>query len=128
MLDFQQKRKLRKTFFSKMTVIILVAVAVLLSHATWSAYQRYTDAKENENRAVGHLAELQEREITLRAEIDRMSTERGVEEELRRRYSAVKEGEGVIVVVNPEGGNYEGGGVGGEEESFWKRVVEWLGL
>jgi len=103
MLDFQQKRKLRKTAYSKVTFLVLFVLVVLLGHATWNVYQKYAEAKASEDRVSQNLAELKEREISLSADIERLNTERGVEEEVRKRFGAVKEGEQVVVIVDPEG-------------------------
>lgn len=47
------------------------------------------------------LDELKSREASLTAELDRLKTVRGIEQELREKYEVAKEGEKVIVLVEP---------------------------
>ena len=45
------------------------------------------------------LQNIQDREVFLNSEINRLSTDEGVEEEIRSKYSVAKPGEELIVIV-----------------------------
>lgn len=62
-------------------------------------YERYAQASEARSATVKETAALKERQASLLARIETLSTDRGLEEELRRRYGVAREGEGVIEVV-----------------------------
>jgi len=123
MLDFQQKKKLRKTLYSRGMLVMLSIVTIFLGNAAWNVFQKYREARENRELAAQELQKLEERESGLSADIERLSTERGVEEELRKRFGVAKEGEEVIVVVDPPAP--EGGGESGESTSrgLWQRFL-----
>jgi len=124
MLDFQQKKKLRKAMYSKVVLLILSIVVLFLGNATWNVYQKYSDARGNEEVASIELKKLQERENDLSADIERLNTERGIEEELRKRFGVAKKGEEVMIIVEPV--TEEEGGIGSGEEQkkgFWRSLL-----
>ena len=63
-------------------------------------YARYSEASAGRAGAEAALAELIKKEATLVAKTERLSSGRGMEEELRRRYGVALPGEGVIEIVS----------------------------
>ena len=102
MLDFQQKRKARSLMYNKITLIILSALVLIVLHSTWSVYQKKRVSEEMKNISSGYVEELRVRSEELKSKIDRLDTEVGVEEEIRSRFSVVKERENMVVVVPNE--------------------------
>ena len=81
---------------------LLFAALILLlfaGSAVWNVYGTYKEAKRKHDILASSLESLRSRERVLSDDIKRLGTARGVEEELRRRYNAVRAGEEVIVVV-----------------------------
>jgi len=64
-------------------------------------YSRFSEASVGRAAAEANLASLTSREKDLEYQTSRLSSERGMEEELRRRYGVVREGEGVIEIIEP---------------------------
>jgi cell division protein FtsB len=62
-------------------------------------YGRYNEAAVARAGAEAQVKDLKQREADLTAMTKRLSTDRGMEEELRHRYGVAKEGEGVIDIV-----------------------------
>ncbi len=123
MLDFQQKKKLRKAMYSKVVLFILSIVALFLGNATWNVYQKYSEARQNEEIVSNEIQKLQERERDLSVDIARLNTERGVEEELRKRFGVAKKGEEVMVIVEPtvlDGQNIAANE--GQKKGFWRSL------
>ncbi|MEK7555668.1 MAG: septum formation initiator family protein [Patescibacteria group bacterium] len=123
MLDFQQKKKLRKAMYSKVVLFILSIVALFLGNATWNVYQKYSEARQNEEIVSNEIQKLQERERDLSVDIARLNTERGVEEELRKRFGVAKKGEEVMVIVEPtvlDGQNIVDNE--GQKKGFWRSL------
>ena len=124
MLDFQQKKKLRKAMYSKGVLLVLSIVVVFLGNATWNVYQKYSEARGNNEIAVNELWKLQQRESDLSSDIERLKNERGIEEELRKRFGVAKEGEEVIVIVEPtDGDKNDLKGDGEEKKGFWRSLI-----
>jgi len=105
-------------------LFIFIIIIIFLGNATWNVYQNYKDAKINEYRVSSQLDEVKGRESEILEKIDKLSTERGMEEELRKRFGVAREGESIIVVVEPD--NVDLGGLGGENTDgigLWERFI-----
>jgi len=100
MLRIGDKLMLRKIVFGKIGLIFFLIVFVLFAKGTWSVYQKATFAKDNRMRAEQEIEKLKEREVALRVELDRLGTERGLEEEIRHKFDVGREGEQMVVLVD----------------------------
>lgn len=99
MLEFSQKRKLRRALYSKPVVLVLFVLALFLSYTTYGMYRTARDASLRKETAAVKLATLEEREDFLTSEIQRLQTAEGIEQEVREKFDVAKEGEKVIVIV-----------------------------
>ncbi len=101
-LDFRERTKLRRALYAKPTILIIVAIALVSLHGAWNMYQKSKEAEANNAKAAAALSALQVRESGLRSDIDRLSTPRGQEEEIRDRFMVAKDGEKVIIITPPK--------------------------
>jgi len=124
MLEFQEKRQLKKIIYSKVTLIILLLIILALSKAVWSVYKKHDMTKDNLSKVETSLESLQVREKMLSSEIERLKTASGKEEEIREKYGLIKQGEEMIVVVDDE--NNDNNGPVSTPISFWQKVLDWL--
>ena len=102
MFDFYQKRKLKTILTSRYTQAVLLILFLL---AAWSAFTRYQIANEMEGRRVlmeNERASLEVQRDVLQGKVDYLSDERGIEAEMRRQFDVAKDGEKVVVIVEPE--------------------------
>lgn len=87
----------RAPWFAPLAIVALIVVAA------WSFYPvariQYQEQREKA-RLESELANLQERNERLRAEVDRLKTPEGVEQVARESLGLVKEGENVYVVLD----------------------------
>jgi len=102
MFRFHEKRKLSGIFFSKGMMLVLFVLCVLMAYATLNAYDNLQEAAGKRAGISGELSRLEARAAVLTDDIEHLEDPRGVETELRRRYDVSKEGEEVIVFVEPE--------------------------
>jgi cell division protein FtsB len=102
MLEFQDKKKFRRILYSKITFIIVLFFCLIIGRATFDMYKTNRLTAEKRMIAENELLDVKIRESSLRAQIGALKTERGVEEELRTKFRVVKNGEGVIIVVDDE--------------------------
>lgn len=68
------------------------------------------------------LAELQQRQATLQANLNDLSTQRGQEAVLRQTYGVAKPGEEVIIVVPPNAPPPA------LKLSWWQKTLRWFGF
>jgi len=121
---------------SPISLIVLVIFFAVLAKATWNIRQKSLISSSRLNQARVELIKLEMRGGDLESKIGRMSTEQGIEAELRTKYRATKEGEMVAVIVDDEssenskkGGQLfglEGTGEGGSGEVESKESETWL--
>lgn len=136
MFDFHEKRKLRSLFYSKPVSVILFAFAILLSFSAYNRYSVAGDMKEKLEAKRAELQKLEERAQSLETKVEYLENERGVEEEIRNRFDVAKEGEQVVILIDPkkegetEASKTAAGNSGmqqdGEiEQSFWDFFKFW---
>lgn len=73
--------------------------------------------------AERQLATMKQREIALHSDIVRLQSADGMEAALREQFDMVKEGEGVIVVVDRDKTSPQQGAVNTGTTNMWKRMV-----
>ena len=100
MYRFEKKKKLRRALYSRPSIALIILVIVFMASATWSWLEKYQESQTNREIAEREYRELKAREEMLTEEVAALKTERGIEEEVRSRFGYVKEGEGVIVVID----------------------------
>ena len=100
MRKFQQKREWRDILQSKPVLILLGFIIIAF---TWNVYGLLTRMQETvKNRKIEEdkITGLRERKDKLTADINNLKTENGVEENIRDKFGLVKDGEGMVVVVD----------------------------
>jgi cell division protein FtsB len=82
---------------------VLIIALVWLGSATWRTYQKQLESGAMRSVAETEFEDLRAREERLKAQIADLKTIRGKEAVLRERYGLAKEGEKMVVIVEPEG-------------------------
>ena len=80
----------------------LIALIVFLSKPVWGVYQKERAVRAEERETREELETLLARKVFLEAEVARLSSGRGIEEEVRTKFPVSRPGEEVIVVVDEE--------------------------
>lgn len=102
MREFQDKKKRRKLLYSFPVVVFLFVIVLLLARGVVNIFMKYRESVSLRDRATSELALLQVRKDTLSKEIEKLSTEVGVESAIRNKFNVVKPGEKVLLLVSPE--------------------------
>ncbi len=100
MLEFQEKRRLKKILYSPFILVILIIILILMFRAVWGIYIKNDFTKHNLDRVNDDYYNLKQREEKLIDEISFLKTTDGQEEELREKYGVAKPNEEVIIIVN----------------------------
>lgn len=122
MKKFQQKRRVRKIVYSAGTAAVLIVVIFFLGNATLDVYEKARETKDRRLTSLRQLEELKQEEADLRAKLEALQTERGIEEAVREKFDVAKEGEEVIKLVDEEGVAEPAAAAAVVEPSFWQRV------
>lgn len=102
MSDFYKTRKFKRFLYSPLVLVPLAFAVFFLGTSVWDIYTKDNETNLKRERQVKELEELESRAAALSAEIERLSTERGREEEIRSKFEVAKEGEHLIVIIDPE--------------------------
>lgn len=102
MHDFQKKKRTRKILYSPFTLVFLTGVLILLASGVWGVYKKNELSIENFEKEKMELAKLTARQKNLASSIEYLKTEQGIENEIRTKFRAVKEGEQVAVIIDNE--------------------------
>lgn len=120
MYDFQQKKKIKKILYSPIVLLILAIIFVMLLRGVWGVYKKSQISYENLEREKNELNKLMAREKTLNSSIEYLKTEQGIEDEIRTKFRAVKDGEQVAVIINE--GTTTPVSVATSTPSFWYKL------
>ena len=126
MREFQEKRKIKRRIYSKTTVIILAIILLLFVEGTWKVYQKDRKSGQNLDRVNSELSSLSARQIALNAEISRLKTDQGTEDEIRSKYDVSKPGEQVLVIVDKEA-TTTATSTGNSWSHFWSEILSFFG-
>ena len=120
MIDFQQKRKVNKFIYSKLTFVVVLVLVIFLGRATYNIYLKSRFSYDNYISVKKDYDNLNSRKNMLESEIGRLKTDSGTEEEIRSKFDVAKPGETVVIVINGSSSSstdiYSKGG------GFWSRV------
>lgn len=90
-----------RLMWRRVLAIVLLLILAVAMRGVWGVYKKSQESRELKIEAEATLSDLQTREKELRADIANLKSDRGVEAELRERYDLAKEGERVVVIVDP---------------------------
>lgn len=124
MLDFQKKKKIRKILYSPFVLITLFIITILISSGVISVYKKAKLSEENLEREKRELERLAIREKTLTSSINYLKTDQGIEDEIRTKFRAVREGEKVVVIIDNQPSTTSVINTS-TTTSFWYRLFHW---
>jgi cell division protein FtsB len=100
MREFQDKRKIQRRLYSKVTIVALFILVALMAKGTWNVYVKAQDSRRNSELSEKEFETLQARHDFLKAQIESLNTTAGKEKEIRQNFQVSKEGEKLVVIVD----------------------------
>lgn len=103
MRDFNRRRSRREEltrFGIRLAwVLALLVITVAAVRGAWAMYGKFTSSASADSAAQQNLASLKAQEAQVDEAVSSLSTEEGVEAQMRERYGVAKPGEGEIEIV-----------------------------
>lgn len=121
----QNKRK--SWYHSPILAVFLVLLVVWGGVVVTKTYLKYREARNLRNQYQAELDALKRKQGELNTKIGELSTERGMEAELRNRYRVVKPGESLVIVVDKEQVKSQAP-IDQNQVSWWVRLRTFIGL
>lgn len=100
MKEFKQKRDFNKKFFSPASFAVVSIIAIILIISTFKIYVKSRNAQLKNERATQELADVEKRRAELEAEMAKLGTDSGLEEEIRDKFNVKKPGEEILAIVD----------------------------
>lgn len=114
---------------SPVGIAVLLVVFGLLVRATWGIHQKAVDSATKLGEAQAELSRLEAHQTQLSTEVGYLSSEQGIEAELRTKYHAVKNGESVAVIVdNRNAASAEIAASSTSAGHWWQRLLQWFSI
>lgn len=105
---------------------LLAFFAVFLAGSVWDVRGKEQIARQEKENARQAYEELKARQTNLSQSVALLQSERGIEEEIRKRFPVAKRGEEVIVLVDaPKTSN---GDAPQAPRGLWGALFRWLGI
>lgn len=124
MLGFHERRKLKRYLFSHVSLLVLLVAVCSLAWSVWGMAVKERETRLKRDELLAEKAKLEERSVRLGEEIERLTTERGIEAELRSKFEVGKPGEKLILIVDPEIPLEQESHL--EREGFWGWLTGWF--
>ncbi|MEX2368945.1 MAG: septum formation initiator family protein [Candidatus Paceibacterota bacterium] len=119
----KKPKKYQRVVFSLPFLILATGLVILVSISAFKMYQTSRDTQETVDQLKEERDEMSIRQKQLLNTTANLSTQRGIEEEIREKFSVVKEGERVIVLVDDPDSNATSTAV---DESWWRSLLDSL--
>jgi CRISPR/Cas system CSM-associated protein Csm2 small subunit len=95
------KKENKKSNFlhSKPALFVLIILLGIFAYNLSGIIKKVNDTKDNRDQAIRKREILLEQQASLSSEIDHLKTDEGKEELIREKFRAVKENEGLVVIL-----------------------------
>ncbi|MEJ0002072.1 MAG: septum formation initiator family protein [bacterium] len=124
MRNFKKKTGFARIMQSKPVLIFLGIVVLVFAANLVSFLGKLKETARNKEIAQEKIAELEKQKDQLSVEISKLKTDEGVEESIREKFGLVKDGEGMIVVVDDKAVPAESQTA--DTSKFWTFVKNWF--
>ncbi len=122
MRNFQQKKRWRSVLESWPVLVFLCLLLLIFAWGVVGLLQRMRLTMENREIAELKIKELERKKEIFTADVAKLNSETGIEESIREKFPVVKEGEGLIIVVEDKNKPEE---ESVEEKGFFGKLLFW---
>lgn len=122
MSQFQKKSYLKKIMYSPITLVLLAVVVLIAIYGVIDIIPKYADAARATRTVEKKKETLLLRHRNLEEELIKLKTAEGIEEAIREKLNVVKEGEHVIMIVEPKALPVDESAQ--QEKSWWQRLFD----
>lgn len=115
----------KKSWFRSPIIAILLIIFIGLGVlSAVRAYAKVREALALRNETARELDQINEKKSEISTKIENLSSDRGLESEVRDRYRVVKPGEHMVIVVD----NSDGETLSQDKRSFWISLRAFIGF
>src|SRR4051812_32947497 len=100
MRELEKKHRARRMLYSLPSIIILLIIAFFMAKAAYHVYTKDKESAELTDSLKEKITSLSGREATIEADIERLNTDEGKVEEIKRKFNVASPGEHIAVVTD----------------------------
>lgn len=127
MIEFQKKKRIKRIVYSPVVLVILFIILAIFVRGVFKVHDRAVLSRNNLNREQIELNKIIEREKKLEASLEYLKTEQGIEDEIRSKFRAVKEGEKLAVILDDAIATTTATTTE-QNTGLWNRLINWFML
>jgi len=114
------KKKNTKNFWdSPITLVVLFCILVVFSYNMFGLIQKERETSAKKVLILDNIDALNKREVMLKSDIAKLSTDEGIEETIRDKYQVAKPDEKMVVIVDDQNTNASNDQDEKNSHSFW---------
>src|SRR3989344_1026918 len=102
MADFQNRKKTENWFYSPLALILIALVAGFFVYKLIGIMVKGGETADKKRESLAHLEELENQKATLIESLENLETDWGSEKAIVDKFRVAKEGEGLIVILEPD--------------------------
>ncbi|MDB5266453.1 MAG: hypothetical protein JWN89_268 [Parcubacteria group bacterium] len=102
MRELQEKQKRKERLYSTPVLIGLSLITLLVLRGTFVIMQKERESSTYVGSLEEKVTTLADRQAKLKTDTARLSTDEGIDTEIKTRFSVAKAGEHVVVIVDPK--------------------------
>ena len=97
-----QRQNAVRLFLRRLGMLALLGLIAVSVSGVWGVYKKERESAELRAQVERERGDLIARQALLESDLDRLKTDRGIEEALREQYALAENGEQLIVIVDPQ--------------------------
>ena len=101
MSEFKKKNQY-PFLHSPLVLIVLFCLLLIFSYNVMKLIEKERETSRNKIMVLNKIDELKAREASLNSDIDKLKTDKGIEDTIRSKFQVAKPGEKVVAIVDEE--------------------------
>jgi len=102
MRELRQKQLIKHRLYSLPSLFIFGVITIFLIHGAYGVMKKGIESRSKINILNDKKINLLQRQDELKNSIQTIQTEEGIDKEIKEKFSVSKEGEKVVVIVDPK--------------------------
>ncbi len=127
-MKYRNRRNWKRVIASPVALVIFTIAFAVVFKATWNMAEKSRGSAERLAQAQTALDNLKSREGSLKEQVAYLSTDEGVEAELRSKFRAAMEGESVAVIVGESSSESSQESTTTQKSPWWRRLLRFVGF
>ncbi len=130
MAQLNHKKSFEKIFYSRFVLVFFIVALIFFVKSVYSIAKKDHVLNNDKKNDEATLSALVDHKNSLTNNLNKLSTNAGIEENIRDKYRVVKDGEGLVVIVDndPKTDNTATASNALPQKTFWQSIKSFFGF